>query len=238
MNNNMDKLPIVLVLAGGKGSRLRKLVSDRPKVLADINGKPYIKYLMEWLHKQGALQVHLSLGHQAEQVIEWLQQAKLSGLDISWHVETQSRGTGGAIVDAINDLEKRGNLTELLVCNGDTFVDFDLSEFVQKSKCCGGMLTTKVPNASRFGAVSKSGDLLSSFKEKQVLEMAGEINAGWYFLEKTHLESLKNRDIFSFEREYLMDPLRPPIKCVNEGHNFLDFGTPESYLQAQYIFKE
>ncbi|WP_167508261.1 sugar phosphate nucleotidyltransferase [Pseudoalteromonas peptidolytica] len=235
----MNTLPTLVVLAGGKGTRLKSVVNDRPKVLAKINGVPFIQHLLTWCQKQGITRIHFCLGYRAEQVIRWLREENKSQIAVSWQVEKEARGTGGAICDAISYLESKHECTEILVCNGDTFVEFEVEQFVSTSQVCGGgILTTTVDNASRFGAIKKSQGLLTSFVEKEEKQEEGEINAGWYYLGKSHLDTLRVRAIFSFEREYLMDLSRPPIQCINKGSNFLDFGTPESYLHAQFIFQE
>ena len=229
-------IPTVVVLAGGLGTRLKKVVSETPKVLAKINSKPYIEHLLNWCESQKVNHVHFCLGYKAQQVIEWLETFD-SNLVVSWQVEAQPRGTGGAICNAINYLSENAQTKELLVCNGDTFVSFQLAKFVSLSRDIGGgMLTTNVANASRYGSVKVTDGLLSSFYEKQQIDFPGVINAGWYYLGEYHLSHLASQSLFSFEKEYLMSSSRPPIRCVNEGVNFLDFGTPESYIRAQELF--
>lgn len=233
----MMSLPTLIVLAGGQGTRLRSVVYDKPKILAPIAGKPYISHLLCWCEENGLKRVHLSLGYKYEQVVQWIKNNDVA-LDISFSVEKKPLGTGGAIKDALTFLSPIES-SQVLVCNGDTFVDFDLQQFIQQCEPYqGGMLTVNVDNCSRFGAVVHESGLLIAFEEKKLLKSQGEINAGWYFLGEKHINLLKKLSISSFENEYLTASSRPKIKCVPIGSNFLDFGTPESYSTAQKIFQE
>jgi NDP-sugar pyrophosphorylase family protein len=128
----------------------------------------------------------------------------------------------------------------VLVCNGDTFVEFDLGMFVRAARQVGGgMLTVQVEDASRFGRIQCDANrCLSGFQEKSVITDAGEINAGWYFFGGAHINELLARDLLSLEHDYLMAGEKPPISCIALGQQFIDFGTPHSYQQAQAMFKD
>lgn len=228
--------PPLLVLAGGMGTRLREVVNDRPKILAPIGHRPYIAHFLDWCVAHHLQRIHFCLGYKADQVIQWLSQSHYP-LTISWHVESEQKGTAAAIQQGLYEINSECD-TGALICNGDTFIDFDVQQFVMQSQIVGGgILTTQVEDCGRYGSVKKDkNSLLLSFYEKSTNFDVGEINAGWYYLGKLHIEQLQQQKISSFEKEYLAVVGMPSIKCINIGTNFLDFGTPASYQQAQNYF--
>ncbi len=232
-------LPVLIVLAGGFGTRLQPVVSDLPKILAPIAGEPYLAHFLRWCVGKGFQRLHLCLGFRAEQVINWLSGQRWP-LQISWQTETCPLGTGGALQLALQQIELQAITEGVLVCNGDTFVEFDLAAFVQSAeKNGGGILTVQVADASRYGAVqADSQRLLTGFQEKNAIAEPGEINAGWYFFGTKHIHELRARQLFSLEHDYLMAGPKPPISCLALGQHFIDFGTPDSYQQAQAMFKD
>ncbi len=234
----MSNLPTVIVLAGGLGTRLQSVLSNTPKILAPISGKPFVDFFIRWCESKGITKLHFCLGKYAEQVVEHLSTVH-SDRNITWQIENQPLGTGGAIKLALNKLNENNELLEVLICNGDTFVDFDVDAFI--SECeegVGGMVTTFVNDASRYGMIDKgSNGQLINFQEKSSASVAGEINAGWYYLQQAHIKEICDMPLFSFEKEYLMNFNRLPIKCVQVGNDFLDFGTPNSYEKAQNMLR-
>jgi NDP-sugar pyrophosphorylase family protein len=234
-----EALPVLIVLAGGFGTRLQPVVSDQPKILAPIAGEPYLAHFLRWCVGKGIQRLHLCLGYRAEQVIDWLAQQHWP-LQISWQSESRPLGTGGALQLALQQAELKAVSDGVLVCNGDTFVEFDLTAFVRSAeKSGGGILTVQVTDASRYGAVqANSQRLLTGFQEKNNNAQPGEINAGWYFFGPQHVHELRARQLQSLELDYLMVGQKPPISCLALGQQFIDFGTPDSYQQAQVMFKD
>ena len=114
MNNKNELTPIIL--AGGKGTRLRSVVSDRPKVLAPVNNKPFITYILNQLIKEEFNQVILSIGYMGDMIREVIGD-KYGGMEILYFKENTPLGTGGAIKNIAKTLKCRN----LLVMNGDTF---------------------------------------------------------------------------------------------------------------------
>src|ERR671910_3457055 len=112
----------VAVLAGGLGTRLRPVVSDRPKALAEIHGRPFLAYLLDQLSTAGCSRVVLCTGHLGEQ-IERAFDKRYRNLQISYSRETRPLGTGGALRLALPDLLS----DPVLVMNGDSFCATDLT---------------------------------------------------------------------------------------------------------------
>ncbi|MBM3845171.1 MAG: hypothetical protein FJ405_02640, partial [Verrucomicrobia bacterium] len=118
--------PTVVILAGGLGTRLRSVVSDRPKVLADIAGRPFLSYWLDRLSFQGFHDVILSTGHLASHVEERFG-STYGPLKLRYSVEPEALGTGGAL--RLASLQVSGPW--VLALNGDSYCDVDLSAFYQ-----------------------------------------------------------------------------------------------------------
>ena len=110
-----------LILAGGKGTRLRTVVSDVPKPMAPVCGKPFLDFLLKQLKDENVSSVIVSTGYMAE-VIESSYPEGFEGMHISFSRETTPLLTGGAIKKATQNL----NSELLIVLNGDSFVKLDL----------------------------------------------------------------------------------------------------------------
>src|ERR1700726_1352181 len=115
--------PIIefVVLAGGKGTRLRAIVRDWPKPMADIAGRPFLWWLMTRLKQQGVGRVILSVGYKSEAIQDYFG-AAFDGLEISYAVEKEPLGTGGAMKYAL----EKTRVPQVIVLNGDTYADVSL----------------------------------------------------------------------------------------------------------------
>ena len=226
-----------VILAGGKGTRLRSIISDRPKVLAEIRERPFITYLLEQLIVTGIKNVVLCTGFMADKVYEELNSTyKL--LNLIYSRESEPLGTGGALRHALPDI----NSDLILVMNGDSFANVDLSKYLDwfyKMNCQASILLTKVPDTGRYGRVEmdESG-MISSFKEKGEDTRPGWINAGIYILEKSMLLSVPTGKPFSLEREFFPEIVGKGLYGYRSSGEFIDIGTPETYLLAKKLFRK
>ena len=115
-----------IVLAGGLGTRLRSVFSNAPKPLAPINGKPFLSILLGYLKSQGVSDVILSVGYKGSMISEFYG-SEFEGIAIRYCHETESLGTGGAILNAL----AQSTENPVLVLNGDTYVEFSLEDAVR-----------------------------------------------------------------------------------------------------------
>src|SRR5919112_1675155 len=113
-----------LVLAGGLGTRLRSLLNDRPKPMAQVAGKPFLEYQIEMLRLHGFQDLVLCVGYLARHVQEYFGDGRGWGVHIDYAVETELLGTAGAIKNAQNFIDK----DPFLVLNGDSYLEADLRE--------------------------------------------------------------------------------------------------------------
>src|SRR4051812_32802437 len=106
-----------VILAGGQGTRLRTLVDDRPKPMAEVAGRPFIEWLFLALQKQGVKRLVLSTGHLADPLERYCGDGSRWGLDIQMSRETSPLGTAGAVRQALQHIHGR----RFFVLNGDSF---------------------------------------------------------------------------------------------------------------------
>ena len=224
-----------ILLCGGMGTRLRSVVSDRPKPMADICGKPFLQYLLEMLRDKGITEVIFALGYMGEMIEEYFQDGSAFGLKIAYSYEEDPLGTGGAIRNALPKIMEE----EVLVLNADTYFPMDyqgLYRFHQENDGDFSLATRAVPDISRYGAVRRdaAGRILA-WNEK--LEdggqpLAGEINGGIYVMKKSLIAEIPEG------KQSLEQDCVP--KWLSEGKRifglpfdgyFMDIGIPKDYQQ-------
>jgi len=226
-----------IILAGGLGTRLRKVVKDIPKPMAEINGKPFLVYLLKYLSFQGIEKVIFSVGYKHEAIINYFG-SNFENLNLIYSIEETPLGTGGAIKKSLNYLDSE----EALILNGDTFFKINIHKFHNLHKTYNSYLSIalkKVKNPSRYGIVEIDENFrIKKFYEKEQLKKGGLINGGIYFLNKSFFTSLKMPDVFSFERDFLEKYYQNydfyGFPC--EGY-FIDIGIPEDYEKAKEELK-
>jgi NDP-sugar pyrophosphorylase family protein len=219
------------ILAGGKGTRLRGVVSDRPKVLADVAGRPFITYLLDQLADAGVREVVLCTGYMAETLPAALGD-EYRGMRLTYSAEESPLDTGGAIKLAAAHLKSN----PFLVLNGDSYCVTDLAAFHASHVANGqpaSIVLTEVPDVSRFGRVLlDKDDRVTRFDEKGAATGRGWINAGIYLFRQDFLNQIPSGRV-SLERTIFpastgrMHGYRNPIGA------FIDIGTEESYRAAE-----
>ena len=246
MSNIID-IPIpkkALILAGGFGTRLRSVVNDIPKPMADINGKPFLSYLFDYILNRGAgiKELILSVGYKHERIIDYYGN-KYRTLNLKYTIEDKPLGTGGAIKNAINRFD--GN-NEILILNGDTFFNIDIKKLYEFHRNKNSALTIalkKMENSDRYGfiEININGKIIKFFEKGHGRVMSGFINGGIYILNKSFLDNLENLEnlySFSFEK----DIIERYYDCgkfygINFNDCFIDIGVPEDYERAKTILK-
>ena len=225
-----------ILLCGGMGTRLRSVVSDRPKPMADICGKPFLQYLLEMLRDKGITEVIFALGYMGEMIEEYFQDGSAFGLKISYSYEEEPLGTGGAIRNALPKILEE----EVLVLNADTYFPMDyqgLYHFHQENDGDFSLATRAVPDISRYGAVRRdaAGRILAwneKLEDGVPKPLAGEINGGIYVMKKSLIAEIPEG------KQSLEQDCIP--KWLSEGKRifglpfhgyFMDIGIPEDYRQ-------
>lgn len=220
-----------LILSGGMGTRLRSLVSDRPKILADVNGRPFVSYILEKLDRDGAKDVVLCTGYMADRVEETLGDL-YKGLSLRYSVETSALGTGGALRNALPMIRS----DVVLVLNGDSLTDASFLSFVSwffEEKRTAALLLTWMEETGRFGRVLHNRDgHIVSFMEKIESQGPGWINAGVYLMNRNLIEAIPVNTFYSLENDLFPDLSGKDLHGYPCRSSFIDIGTEASFLTA------
>jgi NDP-sugar pyrophosphorylase family protein len=238
-NVNAMSAVSALVLAGGFGTRSRPVLGDTPKLLAPLADRPYLDYLIAWLKQSGVRRVTLALGHLANQVVDFLSANPYRDIEVSYVIETKPLGTAGAIAFARPFLPG----TPVLVLNGDSYVSVDINKFLQfhlDNEFEGSLVCTEVEDAARFGGVAfDENNRITGFREKAPsTSERGYINAGVYLLGPSLLDKISDLGEGSIEHDIFSASPGPLLGAYHGRFDFIDFGTPESYAEAQRFFAD
>lgn len=217
-----------IVLAGGFGTRLSTVVSDVPKPMAPINGRPFLEYLLDDLNEKEINRVILAVGYKKE-IIKSHFKEKYKSIDIVYSDEDIPLGTGGAIKKALTLAKDE----DIFIINGDTFFDVDLKEMYQFHKKNNSKLTLAIKEMEKFdryGSLILEGYKIIKFEEKKYIDK-GYINGGIYLINKEVLNE-EEKESFSFEKEILENKkfMLEKYGYKSEGY-FIDIGVPEDYYR-------
>lgn len=225
----------VIILAGGLGTRLKPVVSDRQKVMATVAGRPFLSILLDQISKAGFKRVIICTGYMADQV-EMGFGPEYKGLSMIYSRENIPLGTGGALGNALPLISSE----TVMVMNGDSFIDVDLNLFLQwfiGKGCDAALVLTKMNNASRYGIVHvDANSLITAFQEKNTIGRFHWINAGVYLLKKAVIRTIPQERPFSLEQEFFPSLAGRDFHGYCSEAKFTDIGLPESYVAAKGFF--
>jgi NDP-sugar pyrophosphorylase family protein len=222
-----------VILAGGAGTRLRPLVSDVPKPLAAIAGRPFIEYLLMQVRAHDIRQVVVCAGYRAEALMAHLGDGRRWDIEVVFSVEETPLGTGGALSRALPHISG----DRCLVMNGDSFFDIPIGELYTAHVQAGSAITIALARAersSRFGsvAIDPNGNV-TEFLEKSSVPGPALINAGLYIIERRELASIPAGKPVSLEREIMPAMIGHGLRGVVFDAYFVDIGVPEDFIKAQ-----
>jgi NDP-sugar pyrophosphorylase family protein len=231
-----------VLLAGGLGTRLRSLVNDRPKVMADVAGRPFLELQLERLKSSGIRDVVICAGYLHEMIQRYFGNGSGYGLSIRYSIERELRGTGGALKQAEHLLAPT-----FLLCNGDTYVDADLEKFQREHHshtgsdlaCLGTIAVSEVRDTRAYGLVMSDRQLrILKFCEKQPKAQSGYASAGVYMLERALLDLIPYSGSVSLEHAVIPQALRAGwhFYASQLQGSFIDLGTPAGYRKIQSRF--
>ncbi|MGC8791616.1 MAG: nucleotidyltransferase family protein [Desulfurella sp.] len=226
-----------VILAGGLGTRLRSAIGDLPKPMADISGKPFLEYLLDYLIENKITKTILSVGYKSQIIINHFGK-KYKSIDIEYSVEDEPLGTGGAIKKALSALEDD---KEFFILNGDTFFDVALSKLLEFHIQKNALLTIalkQMTNCKRYGSVLlDSSNRIIGFKEKGSISDS-LINGGIYIINKRLFDLIDLPEKFSFEKD-LLELYYKKLSFYGKNFNeyFIDIGVPEDYEKFKQEIK-
>lgn len=228
-----------LILAGGLGTRLRPVVDNLPKVMAPIGTEryPFLQYLLDYWIDQGITHIVLAVGYQKEKIIDFFGDV-YKNIPITYVIETELLGTGGAILNALTVLDD-----EFLLLNGDSICYQSLEQLIlthRKNQAALTLTLREVEKSDRYGSVmleNQSNKILSFLEKQQNKTAQGNtlINAGCYLLSKNALQTIFGHligKICSFEQD-----ICPILVSYGKVYGvicpefFIDIGIPNDYLK-------
>ena len=226
-----------VILAGGLGTRLRSVIKDIPKPMADICGRPFLSYIFDFLCNQGIERAVLSVGYKWEVIKKYFGD-KYKNLKLEYAVEDNPLGTGGGLKNALKYVYEE----EVFVLNGDTFFDIDINLFYNLHKSKNSKLSIalkKMENTERYGVVEiDENNRIVSFLEKGK-RVSGFINGGIYLLNKNFFNALSPEGNFSLEKDFL-ERFYKDYEFYGFPFDglFVDIGIPEDYEKAKKLFEK
>lgn len=222
-----------VILAGGLGTRLRTVLSDRPKVLAEVGGRPFLDIVIENLLRVGVRRVILSIGHLKDQI-----KNRYARRGIFFAEEESPLGTGGGIKNAERFVES----DHFFVMNGDSWITggADLRaiyDFHKKKNALATVVLTRPRDEKDYGAVFlKKDGKISRFNEKTEENRAHFMNAGVYIMDKK-MFGLMPYDPFSIETDFFPKLVGSAFYGFPVEGELIDIGTPERYKLANEAFE-
>ncbi len=240
ISNGKGSHRVLFLLAGGAGTRLKSVVSEVPKALAPIGGRPFLSILLEQYAKEGANTIVLCLHHQAEQIEDYV--ASLGGqvgsCQIKCVVEPRPLDTGGALRYALQEYEKLSEpAVEIGVANADSFIPGAYAKlletpFAAPTLDCAHLASVFVSNVAPYGELHLHAEgRVLGFTEKGGKVHAGMVYAGVALL-KARLVRAFAQDVFSLERDFFPKLIREDrVWACGVETSFIDIGTPRTYAQ-------
>lgn len=227
-----------LILAGGKGTRLRPLTVYTPKPVVPICNRSFLLYQIDTLRRAGITNITLSLSYQPLKIEQQLGDGSDYGVKLSYTVEPQPMGTAGAYKFAEELIRE-----QTVVFNGDILTDLDLEAVIREHnerRAAATIVLSPVENPSSYGLVETEPDgRVRRFLEKPKADeiSVNTINAGTYVLEPRVLDFIPAGESYSFEYDLFPGLLRRGEQFyahIPPKAYWIDIGTPARYLQAHH----
>lgn len=236
MSMNLSELK-AFILVGGLGTRLRKIISEVPKPMAPIEGKPFLHHKLMQLKKNGLKNIVFCSGYLSDIVENYFGNGNKMGLNIKYSTEEKALGTGGAIKNAEQFIT--GNF---IVMNGDVYIDANIGKIVSfyiEKKADYVMTLTAVQKNLVGGIVTLDSNMkVLEFLEKPDIKVIQSmrsplLNAGLYMLSPEILKIIPKNKKCSIERGIFPKLIGPDKKFYGFTHTgyFIDIGIPDNYYK-------
>ncbi|MGD8500613.1 MAG: sugar phosphate nucleotidyltransferase [Phycisphaerales bacterium] len=234
--NRLSEVDVV-ILCGGMGSRLRVVVDDRPKPMAQINQKPFLDILIDFFSGFGFKRFVLCTGYMSR-VIHDYYAPKTGSCQFLISNERAPLGTAGTVKNA----EKLIQSDPFLVANGDSFCSVDLAEFYNFHSARQGLMSMVVlesDNTEDCGqVVLDDSQRIISFEEKKQKPRSCHVNAGIYLFQKEVVSFIPEDTKFSLEHELFPELTKQSCYAFVSHGQLIDIGTPERYEWAKRCFSD
>lgn len=226
-----------LILCGGLGNRLRAAIGQKQKVMAEINGRPFLDLIINHIKDQGLRRVILGTGYRSQGVERYYQQHN-PGLSIEISREGEPLGTGGAVKNA----EPFILSDPFFVLNGDSFCPADygrLLDFHCSRRARVTIVVSQVGDAKDYGTIRMDAQQqILSFDEKKNQSGRKLVNAGIYCFNRDVLSLMAWGNTFSLERDLFPSLRKEELAGFVTPEEFYDIGTPERFSRVQQTLRK
>ena len=229
--------PSALILAGGRGERLRPHTLAVPKPLLEVGDMPIIERIIRDLVLSGIKKIHFSLGYLSEEVIDFLKSLKLDGLEFSYSVEGEQLGTAGPAIDFLLNKFQGENL---LVVNGDLMATPDYHRMIrnhQEGDCALTVMSVEAKTQIQFGVLEVKDQLVTQVREKP--EVTFLVSGGVYLIRRDAIERyfqpghIDMPDVINFLAEN-----HERVGVYHYSGQWFDIGRPEELEMARLLFRK
>lgn len=220
----MKKIDVAVIMAGGKGSRLRSITNDEiPKPMVPVDGKPLLEYQVEALKEYGIKKIVMIVGHLGEKIMDHFKDGKDFGVDVDYIVEKEPLGTAGAFYY----LKDKTDAKDFLLVFGDVFFDIDfdrMEDFHFKNAALTTLLAH--PNGHPYDSdliqTDDNGKVIGFDSKNNVRDYWYDnmVNAGMYIINRELLELVGEPVKIDFEKDILANQ-------VKNGANIYAYHSPE-----------
>lgn len=225
----------VVILCGGKGTRLRPVVSDRPKSLAVIGDTTFLDILIDSLTRKGFMHFILCVGYMKDQMKDHFN--KRDDISIIFSDEEEALGTGGALKNARSLIRSE----TFLVLNGDSICDLDFEKFYhfhQNKNAVLSIVLVETNQPQDYGSVIVDpADRITNFKEKVTNSAHGLINAGIYLMQRDIFSYMPKMNHFSLETDFFPEIILEKCAGFIIKSELIDIGTPDRYKKAADVIR-
>jgi D-glycero-alpha-D-manno-heptose 1-phosphate guanylyltransferase len=235
----LEVIKTAVILAGGQGTRLRKVVPDVPKPMALIQGRPFLEYQMDYWILQGINKFILTIGYLGQIIVDHFG-GKYKNSVIEYVREEVRLGTGGGMLLAAKNLTN-----DFLLLNGDTFVDINLKEFYSfhlNKKSMWTMSLHSLEESTRYANIEIDENNVVISLKTDIVQFNTLINAGAYIVNPSALDRFNSsigKEV-SIENEILPSLIfsKDGVYGMQFSGRFIDIGIPSDYYNAENILHQ
>lgn len=226
-----------VIMAGGKGTRLRPLTCNLPKPMVPLLDKPCMEYMIELLKKHGITEIAVTVQYMPDVIRSYFGDGSEFGVKLHYFEETTPLGTAGSVKNAQSFLDER-----FIVISGDALTDFDLKQaeqFHEEHNSLATMILTRDEHPLEFGVVmTDEHNKVVRFLEKPEWGevFSDTINTGIYILEPEVLDQIEYNQVYDFSQQLfpkLLEDQQPLYAYISDGY-WSDIGSLKQYRQTQF----
>ncbi len=224
-----------IILAGGKGTRLRPYTVTIPKPLVPVGDDPIVGIVIKQLKKEGFTHITMAVNYMADMIMAFFGNGDKWGIKIDYSIEDKPLSTIGPLT-LIDDLPEN-----FLVMNGDVLTDLPygrLMEYHVSNNCDVTVATYRRTHKVDFGVLKfDENNKIYDFKEKPIYEF--DVSMGVYIINRRVIENLPKNEPYGFDN-LMIDGIRNGLKIKSYPYNgrWLDIGRPDDYEQAMEIYNK